>query len=109
MFREVSEHYGGVRNVSESERNGSDHFWKVENHFRKVVLVIGRFRKIPEGSGSFSGFRKNHEWKGTQVGPTWQVGHAGPTCGLAELGGRERVLVGLQLPPQTELGREESH
>jgi hypothetical protein len=42
MFGEVSEHYGGVRNVSESERNGSDHFWKVENHFRKVVLVIGR-------------------------------------------------------------------
>ena len=67
MFGEVSEHPGGVRNVSESERNGSDHFLESGNHFRKVVIVIGRFRKVSEGSGSFRASRKitngrEHKW-----------------------------------------------
>lgn len=34
-------------------------FGKWKNHFRKVVLVIGRFRKIPEGSGRFRGSKNN--------------------------------------------------
>ena len=38
MFGEVSEDSGGVRNVSESERNGSDDFWKVET-------ILGKWLK----------------------------------------------------------------
>ena len=91
MFGEVSEHYGGVRNVSESEKNGSDHFWK-------VVLVIGRFQKIPEGSGSFRLPEKSH-MEGNMGRTHVASGPHGPTSGLAEIGGERGVLVGLQLPP----------
>ena len=95
MFGEVSEHSGGVRNVSESERNGSDHLWNVPEY-------SGRVRKIP-------GFRKNHIRKVSLVGPTWQVGHMGPLGAGRNLGGEEESLWDSNSPLDPNWEGRESH